>query len=197
MAAEVKVDRRVRRTRQLLREALLALIVEKGYEHVSVQDILDRADVGRSTFYAHYRDKEELLLSGFDESFAAFVETTISASDNGRVRFLEPALVLFQHADGHRHIWKALVGKQSSEVVLRYLREHLAEVISQHLRQQINNPVADELVFAATVQYTVNALIGVLAWWTETDAPYTPEELHRLFVRLSSTGIKRSLALAN
>ena len=175
---------------------MLALIVEKGYEHVSVQDILDRADVGRSTFYAHYRDKEELLLGGFDESFAAFVEATGAANDDERVRFLEPALVLFQHADGHRHVWKALVGKQSSEVVLRYLREHLAGVISQHLRQQIDDHVPDELVFAATVQYTVNALIGVLAWWSETDAPYTPDELHRLFVRLSSTGIQRSLTVA-
>src|SRR6266511_3052594 len=60
-------DRRVRRTRRTLHEALIALILERGYERVTVQDILDRADVGRSTFYAHYRDKEALLLTSFDD----------------------------------------------------------------------------------------------------------------------------------
>ena len=63
---EKKGDRRINRTRKLMHEALMALIVEKGYEAVTVQDILDRADVGRSTFYAHYRDKDQLLLSGFE-----------------------------------------------------------------------------------------------------------------------------------
>src|ERR1700754_1124415 len=60
-------DRRVRRTRRLLREALIALVAERGYERVTVQDVLDRADVGRSTFYAHFRDKEALFASCFDD----------------------------------------------------------------------------------------------------------------------------------
>ena len=63
---KIQMDRRIQRTRQLLHEALIELIQEKGYEAVTVQDILDRANLGRSTFYLHYRDKEELLLSGFE-----------------------------------------------------------------------------------------------------------------------------------
>src|ERR1700757_5499961 len=59
-------DRRVRRTRKLLHDAFLALVLEKGYEKTTIQDILDRADVGRSTFYVHFRDKEALLTSSFD-----------------------------------------------------------------------------------------------------------------------------------
>src|SRR5689334_24059575 len=66
-AVDGRGDRRVRRTRRLLREALLALVAEKGYDRVTVQDVLDRADVGRATFYAHFRDKDDLLVSGFDE----------------------------------------------------------------------------------------------------------------------------------
>jgi len=62
-----RVDRRVQRTRQLLNEALMSLIVEKGYEAITVQDIIDRANLGRSTFYAHYQDKEDLLLSGMEK----------------------------------------------------------------------------------------------------------------------------------
>src|SRR3954469_23951916 len=67
LVVETQQDRRVRRTRRLLREALLALVLEKGYEAVTVQDVLDRADVGRATFYAHFRDKDDLLISGADE----------------------------------------------------------------------------------------------------------------------------------
>ena len=59
-------DRRVQRTRRTLREALIALILEKGYDQVTVQHIIDRADVGRSTFYAHFENKDKLLLSGFE-----------------------------------------------------------------------------------------------------------------------------------
>lgn len=67
---EEKEDRRVVRTRQLLRDALVSLILERGYDEVTVQDVLDRANLGRSTFYAHYRNKDDLLFSGF-EQFAA------------------------------------------------------------------------------------------------------------------------------
>ena len=59
-------DRRVQRTRELLRGALFSLIREKGFEVLTVQDIIDRANVGRATFYAHFDNKEDLLLSGFD-----------------------------------------------------------------------------------------------------------------------------------
>jgi hypothetical protein len=74
-------DRRVRRTRE--RSALLSLIQEKGYDRIKVQDILDRADVGRSTFYAHYRDKDDLLQSGFEDvraALAAEMQPEASAS---------------------------------------------------------------------------------------------------------------------
>ena len=184
-----KPDRRVRRTRELLRGALLSLIIEKGYERVTVQDILDRADVGRSTFYAHYRDKEELLLSGFDESFAAFAATTEGTTD-----FLAPARVLFEHAEGHRELWKALVGKQGAEMVVRYLREHLNELIEPHLKAHVPTWNGDELRLTAAVVFTVNSLIGTLSWWTEHDVPYTAEEIFTLYKRLTTQGVKRSLA---
>src|SRR5690349_22765699 len=67
-------SRQVQRTRQHLEEACIALILEKGYEAVTIQDILDRANVGRSTFYVHYRDKEDLLMSRFQALQQAFEE---------------------------------------------------------------------------------------------------------------------------
>ena len=61
------MDRRVRKTRRALRESLFSLVAERGWDSVSVQHVCERADVGRSTFYTHFADREDLLLSGFDD----------------------------------------------------------------------------------------------------------------------------------
>jgi AcrR family transcriptional regulator len=196
MTEAIKTDRRVRRTRELLRQALVSLILERGYEHISVQDILDRADIGRSTFYAHYRDKDQLLLSGFDEAFAALAAEVPPPDPNGSRGgdFLEPARVLFAHAEGHRQLWKALVGKPGAELVLRYLRDNLTALFVPHLRAQLPNGHYDQLKLAAAVQYTVNGLIGILVWWSEGDVPYAAEEIYAVFKRLTTQGVKRFLA---
>jgi len=195
MSDTVKVDRRVRRTRELLRNALLALILERGYEHISVQDILDRADIGRSTFYAHYRDKDQLLLSGFDEAFATLAADipTPNTTNGPPGDFLIAAHVLFEHAEGHRQLWKGLVGKPGAELVLRYLRDNLTTLLEPHLRAQLPHPNTDELQLAAAVHYTVNALVGILVWWCESDAPYTADETYSTFKRLTTQGVKRFL----
>jgi AcrR family transcriptional regulator len=194
MTDAIKVDRRVRRTRELLRGALLSLILERGYEHITVQDILDRADIGRSTFYAHYRDKDQLLLSGFDDAFAALAANIPAPNrTNGQRDFLVAARVLFQHAEGHRQLWKALIGKPGAELVLRYLRENLSALLEPHLRAQLPTPSSDPLKLAAATQYTVNALVGILAWWAETDVPYTADEIYDIFKQLTTNGVKRFL----
>jgi len=79
-------DRRVRRTRTLLQDALIALILEKGYEAVTVQDIIDRADVGRSTFYAHFLDKQQLLLSRVEELHAFLAQQHAQGVTSGELR---------------------------------------------------------------------------------------------------------------
>src|SRR5262245_3678348 len=100
-------DRRVRRTRELLRNAFVSLVHEKGYDRITVQDILDRADVGRSTFYAHFRDKEDLLRSGFEDVHAALAaEKEAAERQSGRdTPFLQPLLAVFQHVEGYRGTW--------------------------------------------------------------------------------------------
>ncbi len=94
---EDKEDRRVARTRQLLRDALVSLILERGYDEVTVQDVLDRANLGRSTFYAHYRNKDDLLFSGFEE-FAALLPVgdlgeAVAIADRVRRNFAAAAAV--------------------------------------------------------------------------------------------------------
>jgi len=90
-----RLDRRVRRTRDVLGDALIALIQEKEFESISVQEVLDRAGVGRSTFYAHYRDKNDLLLSDV-EDFLQFMSTLLVRTGAGPRR-VAPVRELFAH----------------------------------------------------------------------------------------------------
>src|SRR5512141_1969972 len=112
-SAQPKIDRRIQRTQQLLREALIALILEKGYDAITIQDILDWANMGRSTFYAHYRDKEDLLLSGFQGLFEAFQKEyrqTSSADTSPSQAGKDLSLFFFRHAGSHRDLFKAMIG---------------------------------------------------------------------------------------
>src|SRR5215216_7578048 len=103
-------DRRIRRTRELLRRALFSLIQEQGYDRITVQDLLDRADIGRSTFYAHYRDKDDLLRSAFEDirSALAAERKAVEQAPGASGQFLQPLLVVFRHVEGHRHLWLPL-----------------------------------------------------------------------------------------
>jgi AcrR family transcriptional regulator len=182
-------DRRVRRTRRLLIEALLALIMEKGYAKLTVQDILDRADVGRSTFYAHFRDREALLVACFDnvrdELRREIDALTPGASPPDPAR---PAAAIFAHAQRRRPVYRALCGRQGGTVVLGHLHGLVQGLLRDHLQPHLTAAGSDMPVEVATEFYT-SATIGLLSWWVEHDFPYEPSYLTELFRRLATPGI--------
>src|SRR5881396_3995668 len=108
------VDRRIQRTREVLHEALISLMIEKGYEAITVQDIIDRANVGRSTFYAHYVGKQDLLMSGLKNLSRHLLEHQRAALALKR-SFPEKgfgfSLALFEHVHSHRNVYHAIVGR--------------------------------------------------------------------------------------
>jgi AcrR family transcriptional regulator len=97
-------DRRVRKTDSRLHDALMSLIHDKSYDSIAMRDILDRADVGRSTFYAHFRDKDDLLASGIYEALQSIRSTAAAASDP----FAWFSLPIFEHIHRHRLEGKAV-----------------------------------------------------------------------------------------
>jgi AcrR family transcriptional regulator len=109
-----KIDRRVARTRGMVHQALLSLILEKGYEAISVEDICERANVGRSTFYAHFTGKDDLKRSGLEHLRRELLERHRSASASMPVsaRPLGFSLAMFEHARDHMHLYRALVGSK-------------------------------------------------------------------------------------
>jgi AcrR family transcriptional regulator len=194
-------DRRVRRTRELLRSALISLIEEKGYERITVQDILDRADVGRSTFYTHFTDKEDLLRSGFEEfrsSAAAEMYTTVTPAGH-KVEFLDPMLAVFQHVEEHRHRWKPLARKGGADLVVRLLRDSVTELVRAHFRSQLPELRGrqGQLEHEAAVQFVVGSAMGLLNWWLDSDVSCSAEELHAIFRGLAVQGVRRFLTAPN
>jgi AcrR family transcriptional regulator len=181
-----KVDRRVRRSKALLRSALLAAILEKGYERVTVQDIIDRADVGRSTFYAHFRDKEDLLFHGLEELRAAFDPAAQAPARS-------PTLKVFEHFHASREIWQAMAGRRGAETFIRYLHRLLADLLRSHLRTRC--PQGETQVpLEAVVEFATSTLIGLGArWWLEEDVPLSPREMDQLYRRLTEPGIRAGL----
>jgi AcrR family transcriptional regulator len=181
------VDRRVRRTRELLRRALVELILQKGYDRITVQDIIDRADIGRSTFYAHYTDKDDLLLSGLEELCAAF-EEHMERHFASRAE-PNPVLAVFQHADRQRDLYTALAGKRGAEVMRAGLRRRIKEVIARRMPEIL--PDRDgALPTEVTLEFLLTSLLGLLVWWLDDDVPYTAEQMADMYMRLAVPGVQ-------
>ncbi|MEQ1504407.1 MAG: TetR/AcrR family transcriptional regulator [Myxococcota bacterium] len=165
-----RVDRRVARTRQTLRDALVALILDRGWDQISVKDVCDAANVGRSTFYAHFGDKEELLTSGFDH-LLAHLRAAGTPGPEPALRFVAP---LIAHAIEHRPLFRALVGKHSGRVVERRFRQVVATLVGEELADRdlggLPRDVAVRFVSGGVVELLSAALDG---------PPIVPDALDR------------------
>ena len=190
---EKKEDRRVNRTRKLINEALMALIVEKGYEAVTVQDILDRADVGRSTFYAHFRDKDDLLLSGFDHLRTLFEqqqEALLAAKAGGQNAEFNMILELFRHTGQHHKLYKAIAGKKSGEMILKYLHRYLYDMLIVPHKALWKSKKAPPVPIELTTHWIVSSLLSLMIWWLDNNMPCPPERMDEMFRQLTMPGIE-------
>ncbi len=190
-----KIDRRIQRTEQALREAMMSLIVEKGYGAISVQDILDRANMGRSTFYAHYRDKRDLLISGFksilDDLEEEFARVTIHQSDPEKAG-IEICLFLFEQADKHRVLFRSMTGKKGGEEIHQVAQEYLTHIIKDHFSRHYPYP-SSRCPLDLLVNYTMSSFLVVLGWWLEQSETISPQEINTLFWDLAGPGIQSAL----
>ncbi len=195
MAARAE-DRRIQRTQQLLRGALLSLIQEKGFEGLSVQDIIDRANVGRATFYAHFDNKEDLLASGIEGLKASLKERQRQAlsqsttADEGLFGFSHE---LFVHANEHRTVFQAMVGKRSGAVIQQLLHKMLVDLSRDEVKAIAARRGSDSAPTEAVVQYIAGGLFGLLMWWGNGKMRMPVEEVNAIFRRLAIPAVKAAL----
>jgi len=166
----------------MLHKALMSRILEKKYESITVQEILDRAEVGRSTFYTHFRDKDELLVSGFQnlKDLLKSVQATFTASPGKSYeRIIGFSQAMFEHAFEYRRLNRALLGSNAEIVVRRQIHSVLAALVSQEVnvefqsRRVANGPVSRELL----THFLVSTYISVLTWWLNAKNPVPPKDI--------------------
>ena len=180
-------DRRIQKTLSLLREALVSLIAEKPYDTIVVKEILDRANVGRSTFYTHFRDKDDLLVSGIHDMLGDVPSPTRTGGRN-LDRILWFSLPIFEHHYSHAHAWGDRIGTKGRTILHEHLRRVLTGIIAQVMKKdyrpgrQSPRQLPPELISA----YVASTFVLVLNWWLDTRMRLPPNEINDLFRRLTS-----------
>jgi AcrR family transcriptional regulator len=188
-----RVDRRVQRTRQLLKEALMSLLVEKGYEAITVQNIIDRANLGRSTFYAHYQDKEDLLLSGMEEVVHSLIRgvenSPMEDEGNGESHRILSTLPIFRHAQEQYRLHKAMVAGRGSDVIMKIIQNHLSHHIQEQIELLLPDGQTPSVPPPVMANYLAGALLTLLVWWLDNNMPYPPERMDEVFQELAMPGV--------
>jgi AcrR family transcriptional regulator len=188
-----RADRRVGKTKRALKEALTGLILEKGYEAVTVQDIIDRADVGRSTFYAHFVDKDELMMAILgDQEIPAPHASSLKPGDPPFAWTLQ----LFRHFGTRKEVFKVVAGSQSGAVARRETERWLDDLARAELRRIGAHKRHDPRQLQVVARFLVGTFLGFMNWWTEDDnADLDPEFIDTQFRALVLPGVASVLGL--
>jgi len=184
------MDRRVLRTRRTLQHALLALMLRKGYDAITVEDICGEANVGRSTFYAHFTSKDDLKRSGLDEHLRKMLlerqkQAKSASAVSKRERFAF-ALYFFEHAREHLDLYRALVSKGGVTTTIAMMRQMITDLVRRELSDTAAPNGAPR---EAVVQFVVGAFMALLTWWLDGGAKLSAERMNELFRRLALEGV--------
>ena len=189
-------DRRGPRTRRLLRDALIALILEKGYDAVTVQDITDRANLGRATFYLHFKNgKDQLLMTSLREMFDDLKSRISPPSPDIPLGDTAMRMIPFQHAFEYRDLYRVtLLSQQGTAAIVNGIREYLAG----SMRERIDVAVGDHqplVPLEVLANYLAGAMISLISWWLKQDTNYTAEQMADMFRQLSMPTISSVLGM--
>src|SRR6266849_3092058 len=193
--AKDTIDRRSLRTKAMLQHALNSLIQKKDYEAITIKDICDAANVGRSTFYAHYTSKDDLKRRGFEKLRKELLDRQREAqAAPGEIkdRSLGFSLTMFEHARDHADHYRALVGGRGGTVSLGTIRQILSDLVRDELAAAVHKKSEDIIPRELVVQYVVGAYMAVLTWWLDGGAKLPPQRIDAMFRRLASEGVMQS-----
>lgn len=182
-----KTHQNVRGSREVLHEALLSLVVEQPYESITVKQILDRAGVGRTTFYKHFSDKEELLFSGLEPLRGSLIRGSTSAPDSKCSTMLQFAGDFFREGERVLEAYKALSNTAAGTVARNCLYSMLVDVIREGLRVRSAGHRAEFL--DAPAHWLAGSIMGLVEWWTQQTAPLSGAQMERIFLSLSNPAL--------
>lgn len=173
MPSEDRVDRRIARTRRALHHAFVEIVMEKGWDATRVQDICERADVGRTTFYAHFADKEELLAGSLVDLGAMLRE---ECPETERLHALWFVRGFLEHATRVPEVFRALLGEKGGASILLRFRQFVAGLAREGLQRKGVPAWRTD----SAAHFLAGGFLDALAWWLETDAPVSAAQLEAM-----------------
>ncbi len=192
-----KTDRRVERTRELLQKALIELIAEHGYDTITIQDIADRANVGRTTFYLHYSSKDELFMSCHEAIVGQFhigLFHPLSREEQLSTKIPSEMTSAYRHLEERRALLYPIFEGKDSQLILRQIRDRSAREIETNLRTIFVE--ADSVIpLDMLANYLAGAQIALMQWWLEERRPHKPQNLAQTFHRLQRAAIRDAFEL--
>jgi AcrR family transcriptional regulator len=178
-----RLDKRVKRTRRLLQEALVALTLEKEYEEITIQDITGRADIGYRTFFRHYSDKDALL----QETLAAtMMELRELMAPPPSEAFVDPgtdiqdfsdSTVLFRHIQEHCDLYRVLLRSERAVV------ESAMEFAISELKSNFRELPHTDVPFGIIANHIVGSTFALVRWWLDNEMKYSPEKMGEYHMR--------------
>jgi len=180
MSVKNKTDRRTRRTSHSLTHAMVDLVTEKRFDDITVQNLIDRADIGRSTFYTHFRDKEDLFQTNW-EGFLEFCVEQIDWIRVGKGSFF-PVLFLFDHLKDVQPFYRGLVLSRKSEPLMKTGTEYLSRRLGEGLQSKLKYHPSIPIPILSN--YLATELFSLLKWWLDQGMPYSPERMDQIFHEL-------------
>lgn len=186
------IDRRSARTRAMLQHDHVSLILEKGYEAVTIKDICEAANVGRSTFDAHYTGKDDLRRSSFEHlrgERADRQRAALATAGDGMGRSFGFSLTMFEHARDHMDLYRALVDSRGGDIVLGAIRQILCDLVRDELAAPAGKDAGGVMPREVAVQYLVGAYMAVLTWGLDGGAKPPPRRMDEMFRRLATEGV--------
>lgn len=190
-----KHDRRSQRTRQALMDALIALLSEKEYDAISINDIITRANVGRSTFYGHFQTKDDLLKQGFERVLDFMIEQ-VSFNETARTLRMDTT-PLFRHAQEHYDLFKTLVWGSGFDILSREGHAALTEKIHQKLKLAQAGKPQPAVPLNILAYATAASLLTLLKWWLELKMPYPPERMDEIFQQFTLVNVRNLMGLTD
>jgi AcrR family transcriptional regulator len=160
----------------------MSLILEQRYETITIKQICDGADVGRSTFYAHYASKDELKRDGLERLRLRLLDEGCAKA--GAFAF---SRTVFEHARNYLHVYRALSRNRGGAVALAKIREIVRELVRQDLAAcpGATSVMPRELA----IEHLVGAYMSLLTWWLDGGAKMPPEQIDAAFRRLTLAGV--------
>lgn len=203
---ERQPDRRKLRTKQQLREALFELILEKGYDLVTIEDITERANLGRTTFYLHFRDKEQLLLQSIDSiavDLIKQIDPSLLSFSNENLEYKRqnlisaPVKLVFRHASENANLYKIILRGEGAFKISNRFRSIInvaaVQIMSIRIKELgINQP---DLPVEVLANFFAGSLMTLVTWWLENDQPYSVDEMAIMFRELVMNGFSNQFPI--